>query len=32
LSPLSSCMYVEGVDMNGKRNLHSQPFLKHDAQ
>ncbi len=26
------CMYVEGVDMNGWRNLHLQPFLKHDAE
>ena len=31
LSPLSSWMYVEFVDMNGKKNLHSQSFLKHDA-
>ena len=32
LLPLSSCMYVEGVKVKGWRNLHSQPFLKHDAE
>ena len=26
LSPLSLCMYVEGVNMNGWRHLHLQPF------
>ena len=31
-SPLSSCIYVKGVDWNGWRNLHSHPFLKHDAE
>jgi hypothetical protein len=31
LSLLSSCMYVEVVDINGKRNLQSYPFLKQDA-
>ncbi len=32
LSPLSSCMYVHGVDINGNMNLHSQLVLKQDPQ
>ncbi len=31
LSPVSSWMYVQVVDMRGTRNLDLQPFLKQDA-